>query len=170
MPFQRHFSSEERKQSGWMLSWKNSRVNMSVNSDLAWMIPSQRKEVTHKTFLLEAFRFHLINCSKVSFKLEVCQGRPSCFWNSYCCQVLLSLLEKPAPKYISAKILEGIKIMQKYSIFLMKNISMKRRREGSRGKQVLFWSFQTWMPWNKAVCPAGSKAAEHWSWFASWTI
>lgn len=83
---------KKRKQSGWMLSWKNSRVNMSVNSDLAWMISSQRKKVTHKTFLLEALRFQLINCSEVSFKLEVCQGRSSCSWNTCCCQLLLLLL------------------------------------------------------------------------------
>ena len=118
--FHRHFSSEERKQSGWMLSWKNSRVNMSVNSDLAWMIPSQRKEITHKTFLLEALRFHLINCSEVSFKLEVCQGRSSCFWNTHCCQVLLLLLQRPAPIHINAKILSSIKILQKYSRFFRK--------------------------------------------------
>jgi len=116
---------------------------MSVNSDLAWMITSQRKEITRKTFLLEALRFQLINCSEVSFKLEVRQDRSGLSWNTCCCQLLLLLLEGPAPAYINAKILGSMMIVQKYSRFLMKNnISMKTRREGSTEKLPLVWSLQ----------------------------
>lgn len=61
--------------------------------------------------------------------------------------------------------------MQKYSRFFMKNnISMKTRRGGSVGKQVFLWSLWIWRPWNKVLCPAGSKAGEQRSWFAIWTV
>lgn len=124
---------------------------MSVNSDLAWMIPSQRKEVTHKTFLLEALRLQLINCSEVSFKLELCQGRSSCFWIAVA-KTFYYYFKDHLQHIPKQKILGSIKIMQKCSsLFIRNSISIKIRWRGSTENHSWPWSFWTWTPFVK-VC------------------
>lgn len=140
---------------------------MLVNSDLAWMIPSQRKEVTHKTFLLEALRFQLINCSEVSFKLEVCQGRSSCFWITVA-KTFYYYFKDHLQHISMQKILGSIKIMQKCSsLFMWNSISIKIRWGGSTGNHILLWSFWTWTPWIK-LCALQALGLV--SCFARWTV